>query len=279
MSKELFLDEFNITGGTQPRASLNEEVIADYTEAMQRGDVFQPVLVVYEATTKTYWLYDGFHRLEAARRAGRKKLDADIRTGTLRDAVLLSCTTNSRHGLRRTNEDKKVAIFRLLADIEWADKPNKDIAAHCRVSLTFVVKWRSDSPESTTRLGQHASRILTEKDEQKQGNEEKLSRPRTQDSPVRQVIRGGKDYEMKVGKIGKKPAVAVREEPALPEPAATTQIQPTRIDLLEALVVALRAYLAKPTQEVLRGLLDALGALDEQAEQNSQTVNGLERGA
>lgn len=53
-------------GGTQPRAGLNPELIDEYAKAMTEGAKFPPVTVFYDQIS--YWLADGFHRLEAAKK-------------------------------------------------------------------------------------------------------------------------------------------------------------------------------------------------------------------
>ena len=85
------------------RVEMNEQTIADYAEEMAGGAVFPPVIVYHDA--EVYWLADGFHRVEAARKLGRESIDAEIREGTDRDAILNGIGANARHGLRRTQTD------------------------------------------------------------------------------------------------------------------------------------------------------------------------------
>ena len=63
-----------------------------------------------------YWLADGFHRFWAAKEAGLTEIYEEIHPGTLRDAILFSLSANSKHGLRRTNADKRKAVQTLLDD-------------------------------------------------------------------------------------------------------------------------------------------------------------------
>jgi hypothetical protein len=59
-------------GGTQARVSLSQRVVAEYALAMQQGHSFPPVVVFYDGTS--YWLADGFHRLNASLKAGFAEL-------------------------------------------------------------------------------------------------------------------------------------------------------------------------------------------------------------
>jgi len=135
------ITEIRIDGGTQPRASLNEDVVAEYAEAIQSGSILPQVIVFHDG--KDYWLADGFHRYHAHRHAGSKFISADVRNGTKRDAVLYSVGANASHGLRRTNEDKRRAVMTLLNDEEWSQWSARDVARSCLVSSTFVDRIKS----------------------------------------------------------------------------------------------------------------------------------------
>ena len=132
----LNLSQIRSDGGTQPRTRLAPAVVAEYAEAMASGAIFPPVVVFFDG--KEYWLADGFHRVEAAGGAGREAIDADVRQGSQRDAILYSVGVNASHGLRRTNEDKRRAVLRLLEDAEWSAWSDSEIARRTSVSHTFV---------------------------------------------------------------------------------------------------------------------------------------------
>lgn len=140
-TSEVKLASIRLDGGTQPRAELREDVIEDYAEAMRAGAVFPPVVVYFDG--EAYWLADGFHRVKAARRAGRSVIAAEVRQGTRRDAVLHSVGVNSDHGLRRTNADKRRAVTTMLLDEEWGKWSQTKIAEHCRVSREYVSRVRA----------------------------------------------------------------------------------------------------------------------------------------
>ena len=124
----------------QPRATMNQHVIDDYAEDIRSGAKFPP-LDVFNVNGE-FILVDGFHRLLAAQEAGLKKLYCEVRTGTIRDAFLFASGANSTHGFRRTNEDKRKAVERLLTDPEWKGWSDNKIAEICKVSVPFVGKMR-----------------------------------------------------------------------------------------------------------------------------------------
>src|SRR5262245_37298539 len=83
MSELLPLDRI-ATEGTQARVALSETIIHEYAEALKQGDEFPPIDVYYDDTT--YWLGDGFHRVQAAKEAGLNALAATVHPGGQREA-------------------------------------------------------------------------------------------------------------------------------------------------------------------------------------------------
>lgn len=131
-----------INGGTQSRAQISDEVVAEYAEAIQAGAEFPPLVVFYDGAS--YWLADGFHRYKAFAQIKAHDVPADVRQGTQRDAILFSVGANASHGLRRTNDDKHRAIMVLLSDVEWSKWSDREIARQCQVDHKTVGKLRTD---------------------------------------------------------------------------------------------------------------------------------------
>ncbi|MGR3279301.1 streptomycin biosynthesis regulator [Acaryochloris marina NIES-2412] len=129
-------------GGTQPRAQLYEEVVAEYAENMKQGAEFPPVTVFFDG--EEYWLADGFHRVSAKESIREKEVISEVHSGTQRDAVLYAAGANATHGLRRTNADKRRAVERLLRDFEWRRWSDSAIAKQCGVSQPLVGKMRNE---------------------------------------------------------------------------------------------------------------------------------------
>lgn len=152
MIEQLALSKLRIDGGTQQRAKIDLDTVADYAEKF--GDL-PPVTVYFDGTD--YWLAGGFHRYHAATKAERKKVPCDVRKGTKRDAILFSCGDNATHGLKRSNADKRKAVSALLSDPEWAAKSDNWIAETCVVSHPFVAELRKaatgSSSSQTKRTG------------------------------------------------------------------------------------------------------------------------------
>jgi N6-adenosine-specific RNA methylase IME4 len=133
--QDIQLDAIRRDGGTQPRESLDAFVVQDYADALERGDTFPPVQVVYDGTD--YWLYDGFHRVHAYEKAGRDSIPSDVTQGTQKDAQWLSLAANKDHGLRRTRADKRRAVVKALEG--WGkSKSFAEIGRHIGVADTTV---------------------------------------------------------------------------------------------------------------------------------------------
>lgn len=145
MNKRIPVDRIRLDGGTQSRAAVDDRSVAQYAEAMQAGAVLPPIVVFHDGVDS--WIGDGFHRVHAVRKNGGTMIDADVRTGTRRDAILFSVGANAQHdnaGLRRSNADKRRAVETLLADEEWSRKSDRWIAEKCGVHHVFVGKLRGE---------------------------------------------------------------------------------------------------------------------------------------
>ena len=125
----------------QLREGLNRQAILDYAEAMAAGDEF-PAIVVFSRYGDKAYVADGFHRVRAAQKAGLKKIKAEVRDGSRRDAILYAARCNNRHGVRRSNDDKRKAVITLLKDAEWRKWADAEIARACGVSGGMVAKYR-----------------------------------------------------------------------------------------------------------------------------------------
>jgi hypothetical protein len=153
--KKIKLTDIITTSGTQTRAEIHEDVVAEYAEQMKAGDTFPPVVVFHDKTD--YHLADGFHRVLAAARAGLAAIDADVRKGTRQDALLYSIGANATHGLRRTNADKRRCVELALA--EWPRWSDRRLAKACGVDHEMVGVVRSESTGGNRQFQEPAKRV------------------------------------------------------------------------------------------------------------------------
>ena len=141
MATTVAISRIKINGGTQIREALYDNAtLEEYRDAMEAGATFPPIFVVEDGDN--LWLVDGFHRLAAAQKLGRKTIDANVREGTLEEAQWLSCAAN--RGLMRTNADKRASVVAALKHPRSRDLSDRAIATHCGVSHVFVYNARKE---------------------------------------------------------------------------------------------------------------------------------------
>lgn len=140
-----------LDGGTQSRVKINHNTVQEYADALAAGDTLPPVKLLRDVDGKLY-LWDGFHRTEASILAGLKKIEAEIEPGTQREAVLRSLGANTRHGLRRSNDDKRKAVMTMLTDPEWGQYSASWIAEIVGVSDQFVTNVTVEAASNGWKL-------------------------------------------------------------------------------------------------------------------------------
>ena len=131
--------------GTQIRAALDSETVAEYASAMLDGARF-PAAIVFQNGPR-FLLADGFHRVAAAVRNGFTDFAFDVRSGSKPEALKFALSANAQHGLKRTNADKRRSVE--LALTEWPKLSSAEIARICAVSHTFVEGLRSEIQPAT----------------------------------------------------------------------------------------------------------------------------------
>lgn len=175
------LRKIRTDGGTQPRAGVDVDTVADYAQELNDGATFPPVTLFYDGSN--YWLADGFHRLRAYKHCGKQRIDAEVKQGTLRDAQLFAVGANATHGLRRSREDKRRAVTMLLEDEEWVQWSNREIARRCKVSDVFVGNMRKELGLTANVSSENGRKYIT-----KHGTESVMKTPGVLNAVVRDWI-------------------------------------------------------------------------------------------
>jgi ParB-like chromosome segregation protein Spo0J len=227
--------------GTQIRGMVNADAVDDYAAAMEAGAEFPPVVVFHDGNR--HILADGFHRILAAERIGRKEIGADIRKGTAADALWFALGANKANGLRLSHVDKASAIHKALR--EFPDKSQRAIAEQvgCSVGHVCGIAKQLFNTEQLTR----PDRVT-----RKNGGSYPSTRPAKPTEPTE--------------------ATAAEPTPAKPEPVNIDQ----PIATYERYDKQLRAVAsAKPMSEwptIARVMRDVADWLDEQAQQRERTL-------
>jgi hypothetical protein len=178
------IDDLILDDAIQSRTKLDEACISEYCESLERGAKFPPVLVFCDGDK--HYLVDGFHRVAAYNKCHKDGIQAQIEDKSHREAILFSAGCNATHGLRRTNEDKKKAVLKLLMDDEWMRWSDGVIAKQCAVSQPFVSGLRratQNNFESPSKRIGADNRIRETKEIGKKSRSEPISpaEPESQD--------------------------------------------------------------------------------------------------
>ena len=220
----LSLSQIRCDGGTQSRAAIHQATVDEYAEDYKNGANFPPITVFYDG--EIFWLADGFHREKAARKAGLTEIAAIVKQGTRRDAVLYSVGANAKHGLRRTNADKRRAVMTLLEDGEWKGWSNVAIAKQCGVDEKTVRNLRKSLTSENPKLKNSEENNLTSENPKLENSEENnltSENPKLENSERTYTTKHGTQAKMNTANIGKRKS----SEP-LPPSAEEKEVQSPR---------------------------------------------------
>ena len=233
------LDKIKVDGDLQVRDKINEDAVREYAEVIREGGKMPPVTVFFDG--KTYHLADGWHRFFAHKQAAFPEIEAEIHDGTRRDAILFALSANDKHGLRRTNADKRRSVLVLLEDFEWSEWNNTKIAEVCGVSATFVDKIRKEmnTPTPTTR----------------------------------KVTRDGVEYDMDTSKMGKKSKKEPDPEPVIDEKEQKIEEMATEFKAIAEENEELKAQIAVGLME---GTAEDKKKAQEIIEEQAEKIKSLE---
>lgn len=182
--KKLKIADIRIDGGTQPRKSLDQDLVKDYAEKMRDGIVFPPIDVFFDGSET--WLSAGFNRLHAHKSNGHTEIECNVINGTLREAQLHAWKSNNKHGKPLTAEEVRAIIRKMLEDEEYGAWSNNKIAKDLGVSSMTVGRVRI-SMEEESKEAEPKKRKYTDKD--------------------------GKEKTMDTSNLGKKPKAEPKDEP------------------------------------------------------------------
>ena len=214
--EKIRLEKIKVDGDLQVRDKINEAAVREYADVIRGGGKMPPVTVFFDG--KSYHLADGWHRFFAHKQAAFPEIEAEIHDGTRRDAILFALSANDKHGLRRTNADKRRSVLVLLEDFEWSEWNNTKIAEVCGVSATFVDKIRKEmnTPTPTTR----------------------------------KVTRDGVEYDMDTSKMGKKSKKEPDPDPVIDEKEQKIEEMATEFQSIAEENESLKAKLAVKSMDV-----------------------------
>lgn len=136
MKKLIFLADIDFESSPKVRAELNADTAQEYADSYKAKSTM-PVPDLFQAKGDKYLLVaDGRHRLQAMRLLGRKACECEVHSGGYAEALKFAIVANVKHGLRRTNADKRATVESAVK--EWPEMSTQQISATCLVSVSFV---------------------------------------------------------------------------------------------------------------------------------------------
>lgn len=205
---KLKLDQIVIDQGTQIRVAIDQKTVSEYAEAIMHKEVLPPLTVFSDGIK--YYLADGFHRYFAYKNTVTPEVEVDVHKGTLRNAIEYALGANSKHGLKRTNEDKKNAVIIALNDFEWSMLGLREIAKLCGVSHTYVstIKEKIDADKTPKKEKPKAEEpVDTPKARESQPEKEE----EIEDDELTAMLAHQKDLEEENEKLNDRLAVGLME--------------------------------------------------------------------
>lgn len=173
----LDLRRLRVDGKTQARDGISEERVKEYAELYREEVDLGLLCAVFDGAA--YWLSDGFHRREAAMRAGLSTVRVRVTFGTLADARWIAAGANAAHGLPLSREDRRrAAEMALRARPETSDRA---VATHCGLDHKTVGKIRKsmeDLPQVDGRVGVNGvAQRIPDRESEPEPSEESIAEP------------------------------------------------------------------------------------------------------
>lgn len=136
--KHVPISKIKMDDTIQIRAVIDAEKVDEYAERMQAKDEF-PAVDLFESK-EGYYIGDGWHRILAAEQADIITIKAEVHKGGRSEALKFALSANARHGLPRSNADKRRAVEVALK--EYPDLTDRAIAEICAVGHVMVNRMR-----------------------------------------------------------------------------------------------------------------------------------------
>jgi hypothetical protein len=200
------------------RAGLDKKTVARYREVLESGGQLDEIHVFREKGTQRYLVADGSHRIEGARQAKVKELDAEIHDGDETAALKYALRCNTRHGLLRRDGDVMACIRSLMLDSSLSTQYTTHqqraelLEMNYKTFQRHFAKWRS-SPAGT----KHEQAVKDEQQEKADKTTPARNKPAAKDDPPKppSAVKPKDDPPKRESKpltVGK-PAASSRESP------------------------------------------------------------------
>lgn len=156
---QINLSDLQLDKSIQSREKINTKKVDEYSELIKEGFEFDSFISVIKDETESgkFILIDGFHRMEAYRRNSKQIINCNVMRATYKDesennievndskyVSLFSILGNRKHGLPRTNADKRKAIRLVLTHPDFENCSDNQVHKVCIVSREIVKDVRNE---------------------------------------------------------------------------------------------------------------------------------------
>lgn len=143
------ISDIEIRPDFQVRVTIEADTVDEYASHLDEGGELDPIHIFEnekagkdDVVKLPYYNSDGFHRIEAYKKAQRGKIPAIIHSGEEHEALELAIEKNSHHGHQMTNADKRKAVKMALENPVLRRRSNTALARMCGTSPTFITRMR-----------------------------------------------------------------------------------------------------------------------------------------
>lgn len=150
--RELPIDELILDQNLYLRDRLDDYTVERYADSWSR----MPPVTVFEIDGQ-WLLADGFHRHAAAVMLGRKSIPAEVRDGSMAEALDFVSSVNLFHGLPLTRAERRRAVeVKLRLHADWSDRRLAEELGIGRELIGKIRKALQDAgqiPTAVSRVG------------------------------------------------------------------------------------------------------------------------------
>ncbi|GHT38049.1 hypothetical protein FACS189427_11850 [Planctomycetales bacterium] len=157
--QEILPADIVFNAGTQARVQTDQKTVQAYAESMRDGIEFPPIDVFTDSQSGQCILADGFHRYTAhISIRPNEPIKCLVHEGDVEDARIFACRANVKHGLRRTNDDKRKAVKMALLHPKGVNISDRTLAEYVGVHNDTVGRIRKEL-ELTVGIRQSTKRV------------------------------------------------------------------------------------------------------------------------
>jgi len=132
------VDDIVVDHDVMIRDRLDESWVRELAALYEDRHQIDPILLMKDKDG-IIRLVHGFYRVAALKMCGHSGTTAEIREGSKDQAILAACRVD-HHGLRRTIQEQKKAVFRVKESAEMKNSSNRAIGIYCGIPEWAVVK-------------------------------------------------------------------------------------------------------------------------------------------